>query len=87
MLVFYNDDDFSRCHGEDNNIVYSIVRDHKVLKEPTGEHDITFIDSSGEFLTPELSMKFSGIWMEVANATNTKMVNSRRSLGEHFTEE
>lgn len=73
---------FFRCHGEVDNAVYNMVKDHKVLDESTISYpNVSFIRSSGDTVDNEKCGKLVALCMEILEDSKDELKKSKGSLG------
>lgn len=72
------------CHGENDNIVYTLAKDFNVLGSSFCKYkNLNYYDSSGKMIDSELSKKFENILWEIQESY--EMSNETEdSFGDYF---
>lgn len=74
------------CHGEQNNIVYELVKDLDLLSSSTNSYDdYTFYDSSGNLVDKSITDKLFLLCHSIAHDEDSKKKSIEcESFGEYF---
>lgn len=73
-----------RCHGEKDNAVFNLVKDHKVLDETTISYpNVSFVRSSGQTVDNESCGKLVGLCMHILESSKEELLNMKGSLGSY----
>lgn len=74
------------CHGEEDNIVYQMVKDLNVLGDSFNNYqDNTYYESSGKLIDKSISDQLFKIAFEISE-NHDDAVDCERPFGEYFTE-
>lgn len=72
------------CHGEEDNIVYNLVKDLNVLETSWNTYqDNTFYESSGKVIDEVVAEKLFNIFTELSYGEN---ISNCKSFGDYFIE-
>lgn len=73
------------CHGEQNNIVYELVKDLDLLSSSTNSYDdYTFYDSRGNLVDKSITDKLFLLCQSIAHDDDSKESIECESFGEYF---
>lgn len=73
-----------RCHGEKDNAVFNLVKDHKVLDETSISYpNVWFVRSSGDAVDNEKCGKLVALCMEILENAKEELGDAKGSLGSY----
>lgn len=74
-----------RCHGEKDNLVYELVKDHKVLSESNISYpNVNFISSSGSEIDENNCKRLVMLCEQILEDSSEDLVNYKGSLGSYI---
>lgn len=78
------------CHGEENNIIYSLAAPHNLLESSTNINDPTkhiFVNSLGEVLSRQESLEIQRIYYKISDTLDKVNHKPESSYGDYFVEQ
>lgn len=76
------------CHGEENNIVYSLAAPYNLLESSKNIHDHTkhiFVNSNGEIVSERETVEILQIYYKIIENADEVDHKPGTSFGEYFT--
>lgn len=72
------------CHGEEENIIYNLVKDLKVLGESSSTYEeLNFYDSSGNAVNKNVAEALYGLFAEICEDEDG-LIKAEGSFGDYF---